>query len=208
MDPFLCRANLYAFCVIPSLTYYSWSGNPVGHSPSYSPGTVTVISPISDNNFLSHEELLGSSSFLVKNLRNREQDGGRLRVISEMRLFRSRKGTLRRTNTKLDKECTVLYSSPSQLQQICFDPDFHASSLLLSKDRRTVTCSTSDGRGTAYGNVGFTTGVHYWEVKIEKAEIGSVFIGVAEKPGSPSGSSHGSSFGFESKPRLNRWLGW
>ncbi|KAL7489479.1 hypothetical protein ACHAW6_015106 [Cyclotella cf. meneghiniana] len=176
--------------------------------PSYSPGTVTVISPISDNNFLSHEELLGSSSFLVKNLRNREQDGGRLRVISEMRLFRSRKGTLSRTNTKLDKECTVLYSSPSQLQQICFDPDFHASSLLLSKDRRTVTCSTSDGRGTAYGNVGFTTGVHYWEVKIEKAEIGSVFIGVAEKPGSPSGSSHGSSFGFESKPRLNRWLGW
>eukprot|EP00804_Cyclotella_cryptica_P018743 CCRYP_007226-RB/>CCRYP_007226-RB protein AED:0.02 eAED:0.02 QI:214/0.83/0.84/1/1/1/13/1126/5186 len=177
--------------------------------PSYSPGTVTVISPISDNNsLLSHEELLGSSSFLVKNLRNREQDGGRLRVISEMRLFRSRKGTYKSTDKKLEKEYAALYSSPSQLQQIRFDPDFHASSLSLSKDKRTVTCSNSEGRGTAYGNVGFTTGVHYWEVKIEKAEIGSVFIGVAEKPGSPSGSSQGSSFGFESKPRLNRWLGW
>lgn len=182
----------------------------VFHSPSYNPGACTVISPIHDANtlLLAHEELLGSSSFLVENLRNREQDGGRLRVTSEMRLFRSRKGKHETADESLEEDYSALISSPSQPQPICFDSDFHASSLSLSKDKRTVSCSSSEGRGVAFGNVGFTTGVHYWEIKIEKAEIGSVFIGVAEKPGVPSGSSQSSSFGFESKPRLNRWLGW
>lgn len=178
-------------------------------SPSYTPGTCTIISPIHDvDSLLPHEELLGSSSYLVKNLRNREQGGGRLRVTSEMRLFRTRKGKQDNAKETLKKEYASLYASPSQPHPISFDSDFHASSMSLSKDKRTVTCSSSEGRGIAFGNVGFTTGVHYWEVKIEKAEIGSVFIGVAEKPGVPSGSSQGSSFGFESKPRLNRWLGW
>lgn len=152
--------------------------------------------------------LLGSSSFLVTSLRNREQNGDRLRVTSEMRLFRTRKGTHDSTQEQSRPEYAYLLNSPSQMPPICFDSDFHASSISLSKDKRTVTCSSSEGRGVAFANVGFSTGVHYWEVKIEKAEIGSVFIGVAEKPGVPSGSSQGSSFGFESKPRLNRWLGW
>ena len=176
--------------------------------PSYTPGTCTVLSPILDEDSLeAHEKLLGSSSYLVRDLRNREDDGSRLRVTSEMRLFRTKKGT--ETKERLIGEFASLHSSPSQLKPICFDSDFHAPSLSLSKDQRTVTCTSSDGRGTAFGNVGFTTGVHYWEVKIEKAEIGSIFIGVSEKPGTPSGSSQGgSSFGFESKIRLNRWLGW
>ena len=176
--------------------------------PSYTPGTCTVLSPILDEDSLeAHEKLLGSSSYLVRDLRKREDNGSRLRVTSEMRLYRTKKA--KETNEKSVEELTSLHSSPSQLQPICFDSDFHAPSLSLSKDQRTVTCTSSDGRGTAFGNVGFTTGVHYWEVKIEKAEIGSIFIGVSEKPGTPSGSSQGgSSFGFESKPRLNRWLGW
>jgi hypothetical protein len=62
---------------------------------------------------------------------------------------------------------------------------------------KSVTCTNSEGRGVAFGNVGFTKGVHYWEVKLEKAEIGSVYIGVAEKPSD-----------LESQPKLNRWLGW
>ena len=178
-------------------------------SPSYTPGTSTVMSPIHDKDSLNqHETLLGSSSFLVKNLRNREDNGGRLRVTSEMRLFRAKHIEPRIEGHMLENESVLVNRSASQLKPICFDSDFHASSLSLSKDQRTVTCSSSEGRGTAFGNVGFCTGVHYWEVKIEKAEIGSVFIGVAEKPGTPSGSSQGGSFGFESKPRLNRWLGW
>lgn len=171
---------------------------------NFVPGTVMVISPTEnptdhDDSLSSYDELLGSNSFLVKNLRNKD-DGGRLRVTSEMHLRRSKQSTA-------DLKPSLTFSS-SQPPPICFDPDFHATSISLSKDKRSVTCATSDGRGVAFGNVGFTKGVHYWEVKLEKAEIGSVYIGVAEKPSSPSGSSPGSSFGFESQPKLNRWLGW
>ena len=63
-----------------------------------------------------------------------------------------------------------------------------------------MTCISSEGRCTAFGSVGFTKGVHHWEVKKEHSEQpGSIFIGVAEKsPASSSGVSY----------RLNRWLGW
>ena len=172
--------------------------------PNFVPGTVMVISPThtvqGDGDASSaYDELLGSDSFLVKTLRNKE-DGGRLRVTTEMRLLRSRQ------NTK-DLDPSLTFSS-SQPPPICFDADFHAPSMSLSKDKRSVTCATSDGRGVAFGNVGFTKGIHYWEVKLEKAEIGSVYIGVAEKPSSSTGSPQGNSFGFDSQPRLNRWLGW
>ena len=70
----------------------------------------------------------------------------------------------------------------------------------LSRAGRTITCVTSEGKGTAYASVGFTNGVHYWEVKIEQADIGSVYIGVAEKPSLSSGSSSSQ----ESQPRLNK----
>jgi len=89
---------------------------------------------------------------------------------------------------------------------ICFDRNLHAPSIYLSRDGRTVTCMAPDGRGTAFASVGFTKGVHYWEVKLEQADIGSVFIGVAEKP--TAGGSGGSSSGPDSQPRLNRWHGW
>jgi len=172
--------------------------------PSFVKGNVMVISPTKssidvDDTLLAYDELLGSNSFTVKYLRNK-QSSSKLRVVTEMRLFRSKQSLA-------DLKPSINFSS-SQPPPICFDPDFHASSISLSKDKRTVTCATSDGRGVAFGNVGFTKGVHYWEVKLEKAEIGSVYIGVAEKPGGPSGSSQGSSYGFESQPRLNRWLGW
>lgn len=49
--------------------------------------------------------------------------------------------------------------------------------------------------------------MHYWEVKIEQADIGSIFIGVAEKPLSNSGAA-GPSFVSDTQPRLNRWHGW
>jgi len=171
--------------------------------PAFVPGMVIDMSPVHavslDDTLSAYDKLLGSTSFLVKNLRNKV-DGGSVRVTTEMHLFRCKQS--------IPDLKPLLPLSSSQPPPICFDPDFHASSIKLSKDKRSVTCSTSDGRGVAFGNVGFTKGVHYWEVKLEKAEIGSVYIGVAEKPASPSASSQASSFRFESQPRLNRWLGW
>jgi len=185
--------------------------------PSYVSGTVMVVSPTNINaegddelnsyTFESsrYEELLGSSSFLVSNLRNRA-DGGRVRVTSEMRLLKGKASAPRLIKDKFPSLNLSPISSP--LPPIYFDKDFHASSLSLSRDGRTVSCVTSDGRGTAFASVGFTKGVHYWEVKLEQADIGSVFIGVAEKPTGTSASSSSSSFSFDGQPRLNRWHGW
>jgi hypothetical protein len=170
----------------------------------------THTSTSCDDSLLPYDELLGCNSFLVKHLRNKENGGGLIRVVSEMRLLRSKLADAKLTSadTKSTHVNQPLSIHSSQLPPIFFDPDFHAPSLSLSKDRRSVTCSASDGRGVAFGNVGFTKGVHYWEVKLEKAEIGSVYIGVAEKPGGPTGSPQGISPSFESQPRLNKWLGW
>jgi hypothetical protein len=57
----------------------------------------------------------------------------------------------------------------------------------VSADGRTATCAHSDGRSAVYGTVGFSKGVHYWEVKVQQGEAGCVFVGVAEKhtTGSP-----------------------
>ncbi len=156
--------------------------------PNFVSGQTMVISPIRNSKSCvnsMYDEFLGSNSFLVKQLRKKEDGGGTVRVSSEMRLKRARQST------------EICPFSSSQLSPICFDPDFHAPSISVSQDMKSVTCNNSEGRGVAFGNVGFTTGVHYWEVKLEKAEIGSVFIGVAEKPS-----------GVEVRPRLNRWLGW
>lgn len=174
--------------------------------PSYVPGSVIVLSPTSmsvisnqakldsrSSHLSMYEELLGSTTFNVKTLRNRD-DGSRLRVTSEMRLLRGKRG---RSSTDLQLQV--------QPPPIAFDSNCHAPSISLSKDGRTATCIASDGRSSVFGCLGFTKGVHYWEVKLEQADIGSVFIGVAEKP---CGSGSGSSFGYDSPPRLNRWHGW
>jgi len=71
-----------------------------------------------------------------------------------------------------------------------------AQNITVSQDGRSAVCISSECRGTVYGTVGFASGCHYWEVKIEQAEPGSVFVGVAEKQ--PVGAP----------PRLSRWQGW
>lgn len=181
--------------------------------PSYISGTEIILSPTGStkrkdmaeldtrSSFLSlYQELLGSTSYVADCLRNRS-DGSKVRMTLEMRMLRA-----------LPIDCGV--EVPKSLKQaarppppMCFDRDFHASSMSLSRDGRSLTCISPDGRGTAFASVGFTKGVHYWEVKLEQADIGSVFIGVAEKP-SGSGASSGGSFSQDSHPRLNRWLGW
>lgn len=183
-----------------------------GH-PCFVPGSVMTLNPVESTGateqseidcktpFMSlYEELVGTHIYFVPHLRNKE-DGGQLSVTSELRLLRARGYSAARRDSS---------SSASLIQAplpppISFDRDFHAPSLALSRDGRTVSCVSSDGRGTAFASTGFTKGVHYWEVKLEQADVGSVFIGVAEKP---SGNASGSSSGHDIPPRLNRWHGW
>ena len=77
----------------------------------------------------------------------------------------------------------------------------HFSSLSVSNDGLTVTCTGGESRNLALATVGFTSGVHYWEWKVEQAEFGSVFLGVCEKSGPPGSHTSIAS-------RLNRWSGW
>lgn len=81
------------------------------------------------------------------------------------------------------------------------DPHHHFPTLSISEDGMSVTCMNGDTRNLALGTVGFATGVYYWEVRVDQAEFGSVFLGVCEKPGPPGSHNALSS-------RLNRWNGW
>lgn len=178
--------------------------------PSYVSGTKVVLKTTADSSPAQSEidtnspydslfeELSGSCSHAVRDLRNRE-DGGRLCLTSTFRITRGRH-TPEGSRNGLPKH---LAEAPTPLA-IQFDKSYHASSLSVSRDGRTLSCVSSDGRGTAFANFGFSKGVHYWEVKLEACDIGSVFVGVAEKP---SGSSSGSSYTYDSPPRLNRWHG-
>ncbi|KAH9090669.1 hypothetical protein Ae201684P_014464 [Aphanomyces euteiches] len=71
------------------------------------------------------------------------------------------------------------------------------STLKISDDLLTVQCTSGEARNLALGNVGFSSGIHYWEIRVDQAEFGSVFLGVCEK------HSKG-----QSSLNLNRWQGW
>jgi hypothetical protein len=134
--------------------------------PTYEPGTVIVLSRLLDSklNFNGYDELLGSTSYVVDKLRNKK-NGERLRVSFEMRMVRG-------------NSASTLHDAPSLLPPLRFDSTYHAQSIGISLDGMTATCLSTDGRGTAFASVGFCKGIHYWEVKIEQAEAGSIFIGV------------------------------
>lgn len=65
-----------------------------------------------------------------------------------------------------------------------FDTKMRGAAIQLSKDKLCVTKSPG-GAGCVFGNVGFSSGVHYWEIKVEHSDHASIYIGVAEKPGLP-----------------------
>lgn len=77
----------------------------------------------------------------------------------------------------------------------------HFSSITISDDGLSATCTGGESRALAIGTVGFTTGIHYWELRVDQAEFGSVFLGVCEKAGPPGSQALQNS-------RLNRWNGW
>ena len=170
--------------------------------PVFIPGLSVTLGSSSSNNdihsptWCHFETLSGKFSHTVEGLRH-PRDGKRIKIQSKMTLQRSRWVSPANPGSIVKQE---------PLPPITFDKDFQSSSLSISLDGRTVSCASSDGRVTAFGSVGFTKGVHYWEVKIEQTtDIGNVFIGVSEKP---MGSGSGSSFRYDSTPRLNRWHGW
>ena len=165
--------------------------------PDFVPGSTIVLSPTASENSISDrgenegslslvEQLLGSSSHRVKFLK-RKKDGSKLRIASEMRI-------LRRKNICKGE----IHISGSLPQALTFDKDYHAHNISVSQNGRMATCQSSNGRCIAFGSIGFSKGVHYWEVKLEQADIGSVFIGVAEKPTAISIDT----------PKLSRWIGW
>ena len=85
-----------------------------------------------------------------------------------------------------------------QSRLFVFDEKSAYYNITVSNDKMTVAKNGGSGQACAYGSVGFSSGIHYWEFKIEQADVGSIFLGVAEKPGA-IGSSQTSRFG--------RWVG-
>ncbi|RHY28374.1 hypothetical protein DYB32_006025 [Aphanomyces invadans] len=71
------------------------------------------------------------------------------------------------------------------------------STMNLSDDRMSVQCTSGEARNLSLGTVGFSSGIHYWEVRVDHGEFGSVFLGVCEKH-------------VKGQPSLNlgRWQGW
>jgi hypothetical protein len=178
-------------------------------SPSYIPGTRVVLKVSDtahvhsmDNTKSAHdslyEKLSGTTSYRVPKLRNRESDGN-VEVKSTFHVNRSRS-----TPTQAESQTLPKHLVEAPIPAILFDKAYHAPSLSISRDGMTLSCISSEGRGTAFANMGFSKGVHYWEVKLESCDIGSVFVGVAEKHNDGSSASSGS---YGSPPRLNKWHG-
>ncbi len=77
----------------------------------------------------------------------------------------------------MDVTCDVTLSD-SYL--FTFDVNDYSNSISVTSDGRLAACTGHD-RCMVYGSVGFSWGIHYWEVKVLEGEPGRIFLGVAEK---------------------------
>lgn len=89
-----------------------------------------------------------------------------------------------------------------------FDRFAKSDGVGISEDGRSAFCSSSECKSMVYGSVGFSRGVHYWEVKIEQEEVGSIFLGVAEKTEAGHALLGPTGRPVRDSSRYNRWQGW
>lgn len=83
-----------------------------------------------------------------------------------------------------------------QSKLFTFDPICHSSSISISHDKLAAACTGAEGKSIAFASVGFSSGVHYWELRIEQCDISNIFVGVAEKAK------------LGTLQQLNRWQGY
>jgi hypothetical protein len=104
-----------------------------------------------------------------------------------------------------DKSITITGTvSFQQSRLFVFDDRYNpvGTGLIISGDKLSVGKDLRTSRSSqccVYGNIGFSSGVHYWEFKIDQADsAGSIFLGVSEKQ--PPFS--------KSPPKTDRWYGY
>lgn len=88
---------------------------------------------------------------------------------------------------------SVMVAGDVMLQQAClftFDEQAKNKNYSVSHAKTMAANNSGGGRGIVFGSVGFSVGVHYWEMKIEHCDMGSLFMGVCEKPVSPGVGFH------------------
>ena len=61
----------------------------------------------------------------------------------------------------------LIYVLPFSVACFTFDEETAPSGVCLSNDNYTVYCSCSENR-VVLGNIGFSKGIHYWEITIDK----------------------------------------
>lgn len=137
---------------------------------------------------LSEED--GANDSTIKEEMKRRMD------VRQQRLeIKSLRETNRRTLEKFPSVPKISLNGTINVSEECFfllNKSQCNTGLKLSDDFLSVTCeSRSSGRPMVLGTRGFSKGVHYWEVQVDSAQWGSVFIGVA-----PLDSSNWNGYGF------------
>jgi hypothetical protein len=83
------------------------------------------------------------------------------------------------------KECSVVGDITFQQDVLFkFDNLMKSPGINVSIEKTSITKGgplDNNSPGLVYGNVGFSSGVHFWEIKIDQSEPGSIYLGVAEK---------------------------
>lgn len=88
-----------------------------------------------------------------------------------------------------------------QSRLFTFDSNYRANSITVSHDSLSASCSGGEGKCCVYATVGFSSGVHYWEFKVEQCDVSNIFIGVSEKVTKPDASQG-------AQQLLGRWHGY
>ncbi|CAM9604619.1 unnamed protein product, partial [Ectocarpus sp. 13 AM-2016] len=91
-----------------------------------------------------------------------------------------RRETLQAAGRLVDVEVTGTFEASARCLFL-FDRARMTGGVSLSSDLGTAACTVSGNRGMVLGSRGFRAGLHYWEVKVDRSNWGSVFLGVAPR---------------------------